>query len=91
MRITRKILEDKIRNLNATLKLPATQWKDDGSTNPGHLCLDSNMCGYQLEQIAPNGGYQNLSGRMSAGDLNEFIAGMYTMYRMMTNNEYESH
>jgi hypothetical protein len=59
MRITKQMIEAKMRTLNAVLKRPATQWDEgakSGEMNIGHLTLDSNGYGMRLVEICSPGG-----------------------------------
>lgn len=60
-RITIKMLEARVKQLNNTLGYPTEQWKPykiDGrlSSNPKHYYIGTAYGGYRLEQIATTGG-----------------------------------
>ena len=62
MRITKELLDSKLRTLNSVLKRPMSQWPDDHvpgtvmGMNVGHLLLDSNGYGMRLVEIVSSGG-----------------------------------
>ena len=58
MRITKSMLEQKLRTLNSILQRPATQWQSGAQNrmNVGHLTFDSNGYGMRLVEITSEGG-----------------------------------
>lgn len=66
-RITRKILDDSIRYLNASAGTPETAYsaREAGErlqANPGHYCIDYAYGGAQLAQIVSTGGAERNIG-----------------------------
>jgi hypothetical protein len=58
MRVTKKMLEQRLLTLNSILKRPTTQWQEGqgAKMNVGHLTFDSNGYGIRLVEIVSEGG-----------------------------------
>lgn len=82
MRITRKQLDAQVAELNTVLGLPTKMFASKEGEFPtryniGHITLDKNSAGYQLEeQTSINGGTFNMTARLAAKDMSLFIHGM---------------
>ena len=75
MRITKEMLAQKMRTLNAVLKRPALQWEpgaQSGEMNVGHLTLDHNSFGMRLVEIVSPGGAERAWGDVCSGNREMF-------------------
>jgi len=68
-RVTRKMLEDMVKNLNRMTDRPETP-------DPGHLSLDQDMTGYQLTEKMESGGEKTIIPRCSAKEMWHAIVGI---------------
>ncbi len=80
MRITSKVLQDRVDLLNKMLNRPETPYTrlESGElrSNAGHFILDSNIGGYQLECMAEGGGVYIVLQRGTARELCYGLVGM---------------
>ena len=77
MRVTKQGLHSQVRVLNMVLKRPEVMFAEDDSWNLGHIMLDKDATGFQLEEVAGSGGsVDHLSSRLSASEMDTFLAGM---------------
>jgi len=87
MRITTKILTDKINSINEMLDRPLDHYQPREDTNkvlianPGHFSLDAAIGGYRLVETSQYGGEiditnHRMSGKEFANFLTGFVCGM---------------
>lgn len=79
MRITTKIIENKIERLNKLMDYPLTQWTREGDSlvsNIGHIFLDTDS----IHQVSNNSGSCTHLYGGSKRDMDSFIDGMLQMY-----------
>jgi hypothetical protein len=75
-RISKQSLQQSVFWLNQLLGRPTAMFSDDGKMAAGHLVLDKNAYGYQLEGItSPEGDSQQWSARIGGADMALFISG----------------
>lgn len=81
MRITQKVLDAMVEDLNKEVNLPGAWTKtDDGGikANPGSFTLGAVYGGYRLEMITTyGGGTCDVSGFLTARELYNYIKGMH--------------
>lgn len=76
-RITKHQLQMKVAQLNLSLGRSTTGMTDAGKHVVGHIALDHNHIGYQLEeQLTPEGSVYNITNRMTAREMSLYISGM---------------
>lgn len=80
-RVTAKSLRYDLQTLNILLERPVEQFASKVGEpvrfNIGHLYLDHNAQGYSIEeQTSEKGGVHDMTGRMSASEMNIMIRGM---------------
>jgi hypothetical protein len=77
MRVTKQGLHSQVRVLNMLLKRPETMFAENDSWQLGHIMLDKDATGFQLEEVASHYGSTNhLSNRMSASEMDNYLTGM---------------
>lgn len=90
MKITRKMLQERIARLNVVLGRPAEAWSKDGNgkylrSNEGHFLLDTYSPGdgwtrYKLMQIVgESGGEREISHSCTASELWEYLNGVFAV------------
>jgi hypothetical protein len=76
-RITKHQLQMKVAQLNLSLGRSTAGMTDAGKHVVGHIALDHNHIGYQLEeQLTPEGSVYNITNRMTAREMNICVCGM---------------
>lgn len=77
MRTSKQKLVDNTRLLNLALGRSTDAMTDEGKHVVGHIALDHNHIGYQLEeQLTPEGSVYNITNRMTAREMLMYISGM---------------
>lgn len=77
MRVSKQSLVEKVKTLNLCLGRSVIAMTDDGKHVVGHIALDHNHIGYQLEeQLTPEGSVYNITNRMTAREMSVYICGM---------------
>lgn len=80
-RITRKLLELQTTHLNHMLGRPTEMFGSSAGVRPliwntGHIVLDHNYNGYQLEEQGDHGNTHNLTTRLTAKEMDAMLRGM---------------
>lgn len=79
MAVNKQMIEHRIQVLNRRLGRPANMFADSVTSrmNTGHIYLDKNSSGYQLEEISSeSGSARALSSRLSKKEIFIFVDGM---------------
>lgn len=77
MRVSKQSLVEKVKALNLCLGRSTSAMTDEGKHVVGHIALDYNHIGYQLEeQRTPEGSVYNITNRMTAREMSLYIQGM---------------
>tara|TARA_R110000824_G_scaffold57557_1_gene156470 strand:- start:897 stop:1190 length:294 start_codon:yes stop_codon:yes gene_type:complete len=94
MKVTSKLLDDKIHTLNVLLGRPLTPYKEDKSGKlikgvhgqcipcPNHFMLDSSYGGFRLDIMAKGGGVNVILDRTTRRELFEQINAMIKGYQI---------
>lgn len=92
MRITTKYLRERMRNVNRFLGRPEAMFLPpeqvvDGSMAVGHLDVDHNTAGYQLEEIVSSrGAVHNITNRLTGKEMNCYISGLLAGIALRNKN-----
>ena len=77
MRVSKQKLVDGVLRLNLCLGRPTVGMTEAGKHVVGHIALDHNHIGYQLEEhLTPEGSVYNITNRMTAREMSIYICGM---------------
>tara|TARA_B100000965_G_C19471518_1_gene704318 strand:- start:132 stop:416 length:285 start_codon:yes stop_codon:yes gene_type:complete len=92
MKVTRKKLEKSVDVLNMSINKEQTIWFRDSEgelkSRKGMFKLDISNGGYQLTKIVNDGGAEtDLSPRMTAGEMNKFLTGLFLGIQLQTERQ----
>ena len=90
MRVNPRVLEQQVNALNRLLNRPTEMFAGvTGSVfNIGHIAIDKNAGGYQLEEMTnANGAVKLLSQRVKANEMTLILMGMLHGIHMAAKND----
>lgn len=94
MRITPKYLRERMVEVNRLLGRPVNMFLApesvvDGSMSVGHLTVDHNYGGYQLEEtVSAHGAVHNITNRLTGKEMDCYISGL--LAGIALKNEHDS-
>lgn len=93
MRITAKLLRERMRDVNRLLDRPEQMFLDRCGTPDcnwaiGHLALDHNANGYQIEEtVSDMGAVHNITNRLTGKEMDCYISGLLAGIALRNKND----